>query len=217
MLMVVAKPWMSESPAPSMSHSEGSVPGLLFSQATGFPPGPQGSLAANAAVGTPKKATTSAMTTARMPPRPNVPKLGAKRARRRLLPHHAPKPFWDRTAATSIIIADLPKPRARPLAAADTPNDTKGKGSVKDRMPDSLFLAKSAQECPNGGWALTHTDLADGVCRRRAGTCPGPTSEPGRAPADPPSPTEPDPQDDRGSAGYPDRNETPRSGTSHPS
>ena len=41
-LMSVAKPWMLSSPAPSMSHSLGGLPGLLFSQAILLPPGRTG-------------------------------------------------------------------------------------------------------------------------------------------------------------------------------
>jgi hypothetical protein len=36
------KPWIDGSPAPAMSQTEGSVPGLLFSQTIGFEPLPHG-------------------------------------------------------------------------------------------------------------------------------------------------------------------------------
>ena len=35
-LMLVAKPWIDVEPAPLTSHSLGGLPGLVFSQATGF-------------------------------------------------------------------------------------------------------------------------------------------------------------------------------------
>src|SRR5690242_17942391 len=41
----VAKPWIEGSPAPVKFHSPGDVPGLEFSQATGFAGGEQGSSA----------------------------------------------------------------------------------------------------------------------------------------------------------------------------
>src|SRR4029453_10008011 len=41
-LMAVANPWMLLSPAPTMSHSEGGLPGFEFSQAIGFTTGLQG-------------------------------------------------------------------------------------------------------------------------------------------------------------------------------
>ena len=34
--MSVAKPWMLESPAPLMSHSDAGLPGFVFSHATGL-------------------------------------------------------------------------------------------------------------------------------------------------------------------------------------
>jgi hypothetical protein len=41
-LMSEENPWIVGSPDPEMSHTEGSVPGLLFSQTIGFEPVPHG-------------------------------------------------------------------------------------------------------------------------------------------------------------------------------
>src|SRR5450756_3037041 len=61
---------MSASPAPLMSHTDGSVPALLFSQTIGLLPGPHGSLTAAAAVDTP--AATAVGTIAAAEPRTNA-------------------------------------------------------------------------------------------------------------------------------------------------
>src|SRR4051794_34490561 len=47
-LMSVPKPWIEGSPSPSMSHSDGGLPGLLFSQAITWTGAAHGSLAARA-------------------------------------------------------------------------------------------------------------------------------------------------------------------------
>ena len=57
--MSVAKPWMSPSPAPSMSQTLGGEPGLLFSQLMALPPEPHGSVAAPAGDAEVATATTS--------------------------------------------------------------------------------------------------------------------------------------------------------------
>src|SRR5687768_10227028 len=63
-LMSVAKPWMSSSPAPLMSHTLGSVPVLLFSHAITLTGAEHGSAASALIAGMTAQAAVATVSTA---------------------------------------------------------------------------------------------------------------------------------------------------------
>ncbi|MDI2023247.1 hypothetical protein PJL18_03795 [Paenarthrobacter nicotinovorans] len=67
-LISVEKPWIVSSPAPSMSHSEGGLPGLEFSHATAFTMGSQGPAATAAGAVRGSNAATIASTKVKSSP-----------------------------------------------------------------------------------------------------------------------------------------------------